>query len=81
MSQTKWIAANVYYVLTVLHSLMTHHKKTRANVKNKKYARLNAARGCMSDGRPLLRSVRIRQQALARCKGCVTKDCSYCQIP
>jgi hypothetical protein len=36
MSQTKRAAVNVYYVLTVLHSLMTHHKNTRAKIKNKK---------------------------------------------
>jgi hypothetical protein len=30
------VAANVYYVLTVLHSLMTHHKNTRAKIKEEK---------------------------------------------
>lgn len=36
--QTKRIAASVYYVLTVVHSLMTHYKNTRANIRNKKDA-------------------------------------------
>lgn len=37
MPQTKRAAANVYYLLTILHSLMTHHKNTRAKIKNEKY--------------------------------------------